>query len=311
MTFFKVSTSVFLFIICLALGWWLGRRGVLTKPRATRLTNLLIKYPSPVVLCLTLWSVELSGRLWVLPVLGFVISASMLLPAWYVARSTRLSRPQTGSLLTCALFSNLGYIGAFTAFALYGEEAYGLCVLYFLFFGPTFYTLGFWIASRFGRRPGGLQSSARPVLEGESKFYPFGGMLLGILLNLLDVPRPAALTALNHVLIPVDTVLFLTAVGSQLMVVPLGRWLKPSLAMSAIKFLWAPAVAWICVSLLHLEGLPRFVVLLEASTPVAVSPLVFPLLFGLDRELSNALWFFTTLVSIPWLLLIVPVLQRL
>jgi len=44
---------------------------------------------------------------------------------------------------------------------------------------------------------------------------------------------------------------------------------------------------------------------------VAVSPMVLPLLFGLDRKLANALWLFTTLIAIPWLLLVIPILQRL
>ncbi len=59
------------------------------------------------------------------------------------------------------------------------------------------------------------------------------------------------------------------------------------------------------------QGLPRLVVLLEASTPVAVSPLVLPLLFGLDRRLANALWLVTTLIAIPWLLLVILLLQHL
>jgi hypothetical protein len=51
--------------------------------------------------------------------------------------------------------------------------------------------------------------------------------------------------------------------------------------------------------------------LLQASTPVAVSALVLPLIFGLDRRLSNALWLWTTVWSIPWFLLLLPLLSRL
>ena len=83
-----------------------------------------------------------------------------------------------------------------------------------------------------------------------------------------------------------------------------------SLAMSAIKFLYTPLVAWLLLAVFHIHGLPRFIVLLEASTPVAVSPLVLPLLFGLDRKLANALWLFTTILSLPWLACIVPLLLK-
>ena len=79
--------------------------------------------------------------------------------------------------------------------------------------------------------------------------------------------------------------------------------------MSAIKFLYSPLVAVLLVQVFHITGLPRVIVLLEASTPVGVSPLVLPLLFGLDRKLSNALWLFTTALAIPWIILL-PILQR-
>ena len=81
--------------------------------------------------------------------------------------------------------------------------------------------------------------------------------------------------------------------------------------MSAIKFVYTPLIAWLLLTAFKIEGLPRLVVLLEASTPVAVSPLVLPLLFGLDRKLSNALWVFTTLAAIPWFIFVLPILQRL
>ena len=80
-------------------------------------------------------------------------------------------------------------------------------------------------------------------------------------------------------LIPTDTALYLIAIGSQITFELPRPLLRPCLAMSGIKFLYTPLVAWALVSLVHIQGLPRFVVLLEAATPVAVSPLVLPLLF--------------------------------
>ncbi|MBI3010864.1 MAG: hypothetical protein HYY57_07765 [Candidatus Omnitrophica bacterium] len=55
----------------------------------------------------------------------------------------------------------------------------------------------------------------------------------------------------------------------------------------------------------------RSVILLEASMPVAVSPLVLPLLFGLDRSMANALWLWTTILCVLYLLLLLPLLAKL
>lgn len=306
----RVGLGLTLFVGSMGVGWWLNRRGILTEARSSRLVRWIVMGPSPVVLCLSFWQMDLT-RLdpWLLPLVGTLSSASTLIPSLLYARRAQLSAPQTGSFLTCALFSNLGYLGAFTAFALFGEVAYGLCVLYFVYFSPCFYTLGFWISSRYGRRttPSGLMTA----FNSELRFFPFAGMLIGAALSFLRVPRPTPLEWLNHVLIPADTALYLIAIGSQLTLVSPRPWLKPCLAMSGVKFLYTPLVAWLLVSLFHVEGLPRLVVLLEASTPVGVSPLVLPLLFGLDRRLSNALWLFTTVIAIPWLLIVIPILQRL
>ena len=306
----RVGLGLALFLGSMGLGWWLGRRGVLTEPRASRLVQWIVVWSSPVVLCLSFWRMDLR-RLepWLLPFLGLLIALATLAPAFWYARRARLTRPQTGSFLTGALFSNVGYFGAFLAFALFGEGAYALCALYLLFFTPCFYTLGFWLAARYGTPA--HQSGLADAFNDELRLYPFLGMVAGIALNLGRVPRPVPLEWLNHLLIPVSTGLYLIAIGSQVTFESPRPWLRPCLAMSAIKFLFSPLVAWALLSLFRIQGLPRFIVLLEASTPVAVSPLVLPLLFGLDRKLANALWLFTTMAAIPWTFLVIPLLQHL
>lgn len=309
MTPLRLGLGLSLFLGSLTLGWWLQHRGRLSEAQASRLVRFLVMVPSPVVLCLLFWQMDLGHwEPWLLPLLGLLISSSTLLPAALFAKQTKLSEPETGSFLTCAFFSNVGYLGAFTAFALFGEPAYGLCVLYMLYFTPAFYTWGFWTAARYGRagKPSGLSTAFKEEL----RLIPFLGMLVGIALNLAHVPRPVPLEWLNHALIPLSTALYLTAIGSQITFESPRPWLRPCLAMSGIKFLYSPLIAWVLVSLFHIQGLARIVVLIEASTPVAVSPLVLPLLFGLDRKLANAVWLWTTGLAIPWFLVLIPILSN-
>jgi predicted permease len=306
----RVSLSLGLFVGSLALGWWLHDRGRLSEAQASRLVRFIVRVPSPIVLGLSFWRMDLrSPEPWLLPLLGTAVAFAAVVPAALYARARGLPRPQAGSFLTCAFFSNVGYFGAFTAFALFGEAGYALCMAYLIFFSPCFYTWGFWIGSRYGHPA--TSSSMAGAFSDELRLYPFAGMLIGACLSLLQVPRPALLEWVNHILIPLDTALYLIAIGSQLTFESPRPWLRSCLAMGGIKFLYSPCVAWLLVTLMQIEGLPRLVVLLEASTPVAVSPLVLPLLFGLDRRLANALWLFTTAVAIPWFVLIVPWLSRL
>ena len=306
----RLGLGLGLFLGSLALGWWLHRRSVLSESQASWLVRWIVIWPSPIALGLSFWQMNLrSVEPWLLPFLGTLISASTLLPAWLYATRGRLATPQIGSFLTCAFFSNVGYLGAFTAFALFGEAAYALCMLYLVFFTPCFYTLGFGIASHYGHAT--ASSSLGTAYNAELRLYPFIGMVVGACLSLAHVARPAPLVWLNHALIPFTTALYLVAIGSQLTFGSPRPWLRSCLVMSGIKFLYTPLIAWMFVNLFKIQGLPRLVVLLQASTPVAVSPLVLPLLFGLDRKLANALWLFTTALAIPWLLFVIPVLQRL
>jgi len=280
------------------------------EARASRVVRFLVRGPGPVILCLLFWGMNLRRvEPWLLPLLGLLVASSTLLPATLFAKRAKLSGPHTGSFLACAMFSNIGYLGAFSAFALFGETAYGLCMLYLLFFTPCFYTVGFWIGARYGgaKAPVGLGAA----FTDELRLYPFAGMLVGLLLNLTGLPRPLPFEWLNALLIPLDTALILTAIGSQLTLESPLPWLRPCVAMSGIKFLYTPVVAWVLLNLFDLRGLSRTIVLLQASMPVGVSPLMLALLFGLDRRLANALWVWTTLLAIPWLLVLIPLLPKL
>ncbi len=310
MMFFRLTAGLGLFFGALALGWWLNRRGLMPEARASRIVTFLVRGPGPVILCLLFWRMNLRRvEPWLLPLLGLLVASSTLLPATLFAKRAKLSGPHTGSFLACAMFSNLGYLGAFSAFALFGETAYGLCMLYLLFFTPCFYTVGFWIGSRYGgsKAPVGLGAA----FTDELRLYPFMGMLVGLGLNLAGIARPPVLQSLNALLIPLDTALISMAIGSQLTFESPLPWLGSCLAMSAIKFLYTPLIAWVLLRLFGLEGLTRTIVLLQASMPVGISPLMLPLLFGLDRRLANALRLWTTLLIIPSLLVLIPLLPKL
>ncbi len=305
----RIGWSLGLFLGSLMAGWVLGRLRVLTEGRARHLIRVVVKVISPLILALTFWRLDLTHRQTLaLPFVGFIVSAATLVPAWGYSRWAKLTRPQLGSFLNCAFFSNLGYLGAFVAFAVGGETAYGLAMLYLVYFSPCFYLLGFSLAKRFGHPREGAPPQ-ETAWGDELRLYPFLGLLAGVACSVLRVPRPAVCEPLNHILIPLDTALYVTAIGSQLRFEWPGRWWPAGLAMGGIKFLFSPLIGWWCVQTFGLQGWPRVVVLLQAAMPVGVSPLMLPALFGVDRKLTNALWLTTTMLAIPWLLLYLPLIR--
>jgi predicted permease len=306
----RLALGLGLFLGSMGIGWWLNRAGWLDQRRASAVIRWTVVTVSPVTLTLSFWSMDLRSREpWLLPFLGCLVSCAALLPAFLYIRWARMGPAQAGIFLNAAFFSNLGFMGAFSVFALFGEQGYALAVLYYTYFSPAYYTLGFAIAARGGPAAG---SGRAPGPESsELRLYPFIGMVVGGLLSWFRVPRPEPLGWLNAVLIPVTTALSLITIGSQLTFESPRGWWRPCLMMSAIKFLYSPAVALALCAAFGITGLTRQVVLIEAGTPVGVSTLALPLLFGLDRKLGNALWLFTTALAVPIFVLVLPLLASL
>ena len=306
----RLGLGLGLFLGSMLLGWRLHRLGRLDERRSAAIVRWIVITLSPVTLCLSFWSMNFTRREpWLLPLVGFLTSSSTLVPAFLYARWARMDRSQAGSFLNGAFFSNLGYMGAFSVFALFGEQGYALAILYLVYFSPAYYTVGFTIAGRYGQ--GRSPASSGGAESGELRWYPFVGMLVGAALSLARVPRPPACEWINTALIPVGTALYLITIGSQLTFESPRPWLRPCLAMSAIKFLFTPAVALVLCGLFGITGITRLIVLIEAGTPVGVSALALPLLFGLDRRFANALWLFTTALAIPLFAVVLPLLARL
>ena len=96
----RVGSGFGLFLGSLAAGWWLHRGGALTERHASQLVRWIVIGPSPVVLGLSFWHMNLrSVEPWLLPFLGMLIASSTLIPALIYARAARLSDPEAGSFL--------------------------------------------------------------------------------------------------------------------------------------------------------------------------------------------------------------------
>lgn len=302
---------IVIFYGSLTLGYTLKKAGVLEEALAQRITKVIIRFISPTILALSFWNIKFSElRILTLPFVGLLIAAMCILPAFIFTQRLRFDPPKTGTFIIASLFSNVGYpLGAFLCFILFGEEGFGLAMIYCLYWSALFYTAGFYIASRYGRRH--LITSKE--LGDELKTFPVVGIIIGIMLNLFGILRPAIFSNINSVLIPVSTSGFLFSAGLTLRFSKVQQYLKPCLAISSIKFLYAPMVGFLLASLLGYRGVMDSlifkVVLIESFMPVAISCMVLPQVFGLDQDLANSLWLWTTFLLIFLLPVILAIIQ--
>lgn len=307
---FKVFFIIFILFVPLGIGYWLRKNGFISKPEriSTSIIIFLTKLITPFIVLFSFWKLDLSHiSIFTLPLIGIVISTLSLIPAIFFARLHKLNRKQTGSFLTSAMFSNVGYtLGGFLAFVLYGEIGFGLTILYCLYFRPYFYTIGFYIAENYGsKRRIQIRDNLKRIFSEGIRLFPLLGLASGVGLNLLSVPRPNFVSLLNNFLIPASTFGYMLAIGMTLKFSAVKRFKAPVFSMSFIKFIWSPLVGLIFAYLLGyhaiMDGLPLKIALIEASMPCAIASLITPALFNLDQDLSNSCWLFTTFLIIPLL----------
>lgn len=295
----NIFYAVLIFYGSLLLGYGLKKAYILKEPFAKRLTKFIITFISPAILAISFWGIDFSElKILTLPLIGLAVSLMCALPAYIFALRLRFDPQKTGVFIVASMFSNVGYpLGAFLCFVLFGEAGFGLAIMYCLYWSGLFYTLGFYFASRYGRVGNGAFQPAEDL-----KLFPILGIVIGVLLNILNITRHPMMSNINSILIPISTAGFLFSAGLTLRFSKVRSFFRPCLAMSAIKFLYAPLVGFMLSMLLgyndFMQGLPLKVVLIESSMPVALSIMVLPQIFKLDQDLANSLWLFTTFLLI-------------
>lgn len=267
----------------------------------------------PISAMLALWGLPSPDpRLLCLPLLGISAWVTGGIFAILLARCLGLDRRHTGCIYCCGTFTNIGAVGALVSVIWFGEQAIAIVTLYRLceemFYFSISYPIAKWYSQPAAGRLGLGSFRLDPVLR-----IVLAALALGICLRLLSVPRPEFCGGLAAACTIASSVIFLFAIGLGLRLGRLGAYIRPSLAVCAIKFVLVPLVVvslgWLA-GLGQIEaGLPLQVVAILASMPVAMVALVPPSLFDLDLDMANACWLFSTfglVCVLPWLAWLLP-----
>jgi predicted permease len=319
----KLSLSLGIIVVGLSLGYAIQRlsgANLITLPLSLddlrkRLQKTALLFVLPVTVLGAIWIVDVpSLSIAALPLIGVgaIVLGGIL--AMGVAGVLRLEPRETGALIPCGAFTNIGSIGALICYVYLGEKGFALVPIYKLFEELTYYSVGFPIAKYFSAMDARQDTSASRLkaLAGDPFILvALSSIFLGGILNLSGLPRPEIFGVINAVFIPLGTGLLLVSIGLAMRFKSVRRHLKACALVSLIKFAVVPccatAVAWIIGYGQIDNGLPLKVVLILSSMPVAFNALIPPSIYDLDLDLANACWFFTTsalIVVLPLLLML-------
>jgi len=263
-------------------------------------------FVNPVAIVGAVWVVNVSSiKLAALPLVGVFALLTGGALALAAARFLKTGPRQTGALFGCGSFTNIGSIGALVCFVVLGEAGFALVPIYKMFEELYYYAVGFPIAKYFSGKSAAADGTGRRVkglLRDPFILTALASILLGGLLNVSGLERPAFYGALNRIFVPLGTVMLLTSIGLAMRFRRVRGYLRESAAVAAIKFALVPILATTSAYLIGFgaidNGLPLKAVLILSSMPVAFNALIPPSIYDLDLDLANSCWLVTTALLI-------------
>jgi len=294
---FKELLSIAIIVL---IGFVARKRGVLGKREANLLNAVVMKFSLPALIFTSLIETELDWEFVRLIPLAFTMVLIMGLISFLCARLLGLESRAMGSFINAGMFLNSGFIGFPIIYQAFGDPGLVRMILFDLVGqNVPMFTLGLWVAARFGEDGFTGRKSARALHQVFTS-----PALIALVLGILGrgVPYPAAL---------IDALDWFGSISIPLIVFSLGVTfdfdlrrlpLAPILTMVGIQLFLYPLLAAGLGSLFNLSGLTYKVGIIAAATPAAMGTLPIASEHGLDEDLAAALIIITTLacvVTIP------------
>jgi malate permease and related proteins len=231
--------------------------------------------------------------------LGCVALAVVTGLAWWAGRALELPDATRGTLLTCALIANTGYLGYPLVASLLGFDSLGEAVVYdILVSAPALLLVGFAIGAALGDKAG--ETPRQRVLAFFTRNPPLYAAIAGLLAPdalapdaLVDASRVFVVALLPIGFFAVGAILAEEAEGGQL---DLGSPLRPPLSIAiGLRMVVAPALLYLLA--LPLIDLPGPYLLL-AAMPCGINTLLVAHVYGLDIRLAAQAVAWSTAIAI-------------
>jgi len=284
------------------LGWLLGR--CLPRSAAKYLGQFLFWVGIPFSILGFLRGADLSGQIWIAPVVAWVAIFMGAGLAWLRIKSQNWSRQTQGSFLLASMVGNTGYLGFPVTLALVGQKFFAWALFYDLL-GSTLGTwgLGAIVASQFGLGQESRLQLTLTVFKNPA-LWSFG---LGLATRNFPLPQGVE-NSLHHLAWSVIA-LALVLIGMRLSQLPSLGHLNRAAWSLAIKMLIVPFVLGVCIlPLFQITGSVQQAIVLQMAMPPAFSTLVLAEIYELDKNLTVTavvIGSIALLITLPlWLLIL-------
>ena len=300
---------LFLFLIYgfLLFGYVMKRINIHLSDYSKPLTKIFLIFFTSIIGFNALWSIRLDNiRMIIIPFMNIGMMSFSFIPAFVLSKLLKLSKNETGSMISCIAFSNWGItLGGFLCLLLYGKEGLYIASWYIVFCRPFQYFVGFPILSMYSEeRKITIKEASIELVKNPASIVPISFMVLGIVLNLIQLARPELLNiiATRWLTYPAAAG-FSFAIGLGINLNRSRNYVKHSLLICLVKFLYNPLIGLLLLFLfgyLRMENIiPSKVIFIESFMPTAIVAVAFVKIFNLNEDLANAAWIITSLALVP------------
>lgn len=287
--------------LMILLGLFLKQKSILEDNARETLSKIVLYITLPAMIFVNLREANVSQDMLFLPILGIATSFILLIIAYIYCRARNYSKKRAWTIMIASSIMNTGFIGFPVSLGVFGNEGFLNAIFFDLATSTMIVIYGVILAKEFG-------GDRREVIKNTVTFIPLWAVIFGLVFNAFNIPLFYVVENILDYFAQATIPLIMIAIGLSLDYRNIKSYLSDSLAVSLFKLVLAPAIIFVLVSLLNINGMAFNIAILEAGMSTAGNSLVLAVQYDLDKDLMSSLIFTTVVLSVVTLTVIISIL---
>lgn len=277
--------------IMILFGVFLKHMGFLRHKDRDLLSKIVLYIALPAMIFLNLKEADISPNMLWLPILGIITGFTLLIIAYIYCRASNYSKRKTWTVMIAASLMNTGFIGFPVSLGVFGNVGFLHAIFYDLSTSALIIVYGIILAKEFG-------GDRMEVLKSALLFIPVWGVVFGLVFNMFNIPLPYVAENILNYFAQATIPLIMLALGLSLDFTNIRENIRDSLVVSVIKLMISPAIMFLLLIFLNINGMAFNIAIIEAGMSTAGNALVLAIEYGLDADLMGSIIFTNVVLSV-------------
>ncbi|RKD32243.1 AEC family transporter [Thermohalobacter berrensis] len=301
MEFTAISNQVLVLFILLVIGFILRKFDLMNDELNKGLSNLIIYVTLPALIITSMnyeFSQDKLNNSIKLLIIGFFIYIFMILLSLLYTKIFHIEEPQRGVYQFLIIFANVGFMGYPIVEVIFGKIGVFYAAIYNLWFNIILWTLGIILINPKHDKNINFKNLINPGTV---------SLLIGFIIFIFSIKLPQPIYVSLDRLGASTTPMAMLVVGSLLGDAKIGEIFtnKHLIITTLIRLIIIPAILIMGLSLFKLPDVVKGIPVVIGSMPAAANMAIFARKFNSDYRLASQGVFFTTLVSIGTIPLVI------